>query len=899
VHELPLITTIAAAFTAAWALGLLTQKLGLSPIVGYLVAGILIGPSTPGFKGDVDLARQLAEVGVILLMFGVGLHFHLKDLLAVKAVAIPGALGQSLVATLVAVVIFSAMGEPVKTGVVLGFAMAVASTVVLMRVLMDADALDTSRGHIAVGWLLVEDILTVILLVLIPVLGTTAIVDAATDGAIAAPSLWIPLGYTLLKLALLVGIFVFAGSWAIPWVLVRVARLRSRELFTLTILVFSIAIAAGSYTFFGASMALGAFLAGMVVAQSPLSHQAAADALPMRDAFAVLFFVSVGMLFDPGFVLDEPLMIVAALGIILVVKPLTALVIVAVLGYPAQTALTVAIGLAQIGEFSFIVSELAREHGLMSDAGQNAIVAAAIVSITLNPLLFRSLKPMENWLQRRPMLWNLINGRSERAARKMNLSSRRKVRDYVADNERLAIVVGFGPIGRTVHQILTDANIATVVIDLNVDTIAELQKRGHTAIFGDASREGILEQAGVRHASHVIATLPDVADRLAVVTAVRSANEHARLLVRARYLTEREDLESAGATAAVFEEVEAALALARLVLADTGASRNVADEKLRDLRMQLLVENMSNLQTQRVASAMVPWPQVFHLSTADVRSDVLQRISKHNFSRWPVIDATSGRPMGYVLANDLIAEATSDKDWQSLIRPMPSIDASADVASTLISMQSDGVTIALVEEAGVPLGLLTREGIMERVIGRIEGERGPTPPATLAAAIADGGVILELKGRTRDQVVQELAAAVPATRVPRGTDVAALALAREEELSSDLGVGIAVPHARCRGLPSPVVVVGRSKEGVPFSRKPSRTSQDQSAEPVRLVFLLVTPAEDPQVQLSLLGQLARIAGDEQVRDALRRATTTEEVRALFAKPYERAPKTGDAKQARD
>ena len=306
-HDLPLISTIAAAFTAAWLLGLLTQWLRLSPIVGYLLAGVLIGPHTPGFVGDVHLAQQLAEVGVILLMFGVGLHFHLKDLIAVKNVAIPGAVGQSLIATVLAMVVFSAFGMPLKTGAVLGMAMAVASTVVLMRVLMDADVLSSRQGHVAVGWLIVEDIFTVILLVLIPVLGTDS--SGAGQGAF-----WWTLGVALVKLAVLVAIVLVAGAKVVPWVLIRVARLRSRELFTLTVLVFSVAIAAASYFFFGASMALGAFLAGMVVAQSPVSHQAAADALPLRDAFAVLFFVSVGMLLDPAVMLTQPLKVLATVG---------------------------------------------------------------------------------------------------------------------------------------------------------------------------------------------------------------------------------------------------------------------------------------------------------------------------------------------------------------------------------------------------------------------------------------------------------------------------------------------------------------------------------------------------------------------------------------------------------
>ena len=358
-HDLPLITTIAAAFTAAWVLGLITQKLKLSPIVGYLLAGIVIGPYSPGFVGDAHLAAQLAEVGVILLMFGVGLHFHLDDLLAVRNVALPGAVGQSLVATLLGVVVAMAFGWSVRSGLVLGMALSVASTVVLIRVLTDHRMLDTTHGHVAVGWLIVEDIFTVIVLVLIPAMGTSD-----PNGAGPGRSLWIALPLALAKLGALVAILGLAGSRAVPWIMVQVARLRSRELFTLTVLVMAIAIATVSAYTFGASLALGAFLAGMIVGRSPVAHQAAADALPLRDAFAVLFFTSVGMLFDPMFLVRQPLLTLACLGIVLIGKPLAALTIVAAIGYPARTALTVALGLAQIGEFSFILSEVARKHGL-------------------------------------------------------------------------------------------------------------------------------------------------------------------------------------------------------------------------------------------------------------------------------------------------------------------------------------------------------------------------------------------------------------------------------------------------------------------------------------------------------------------------------------------------------
>src|SRR5688572_13081057 len=499
-HDLPLITLIAAGLSAAWLLGLLTRRVGLSPIVGYLVAGLVIGPATPGFQGDLGMAQQLAELGVILLMFGVGLHFHLEDLLAVKHIAIPGAVGQSLVATLLAVAVFTQFGLPFRTSAVLGMAMAVASTVVLMRVLLDAGVLDSPEGHVAVGWLIVEDIFTVILLVLIPALGVS--VTTATGGADAAHAatestrnLWAALGLALVRLVALVAIVFVAGTRIVPWVMVRVARLRSRELFTLTVLVFSIAVAAGAYFAFDASMALGAFLAGMMVAQSPVSHQAAADALPLRDAFAVLFFVSIGMLFDPASLLQHPLMILAGLVIILVAKPLAALLIVALLGQSTRTALTVAVGLAQIGEFSFILSELARDHGLMPDVGHDVLVAAAIVSITINPLLFRSLPALERWLRGHPGMWNLLNGRAERRA--LARSRAAVPESEQPDESRRAIVIGFGPVGRSVLRLLNDAGLAAIVIDMNLDTVNRLNTQGQSAIFGDASHESILKQAGV------------------------------------------------------------------------------------------------------------------------------------------------------------------------------------------------------------------------------------------------------------------------------------------------------------------------------------------------------------------------------------------------------------------
>lgn len=583
-HDLPLLTTIAAAFAVAWALGLLTQRIGLSPIVGYLLAGVVIGPYTAGFVGDVHLAQQLAEVGVILMMFGVGLHFHLKDLLAVKHVAVPGAVGQSLAATLLTMAVFHFFGWPMKSAMVLGMAMAVASTVVLLRVLMDRQMLSTVHGHVAVGWLIVEDIITVLALVLVPVLGDSVAGHSSGHAPAGGQPGWMSIGLAVLKLAAMVAIVLVGGSKVVPWILAQVAKLRSAELFTLTVLVLSIAVAVGSASLFGASVALGAFLAGMVVAQSPVSHQAASNVLPMRDAFAVLFFVSVGMLFDPGFLTREPWMVAAGLAIVLLCKPIAALVIVAVIGYPARTALTVAIGLAQIGEFSFILSQIAREHGLMPEAGTNVLVATAMISITLNPLLFGRLDRIEKLAQRVPWFWRLLNRKAELRAARLNTHAAAGVKDAANTVDPTAVVVGYGPVGRLVDAVLRDASVRTVVVDLNLDTVETLTRSHRLAVYGDATRPEILEHAGIASATNLIVTLPDPGDRVSLVRAARQLNASVEITVRATYLTEREPLLQAGASHIVFEEGEAGVAMARHVMERRGVAAAEASKLLHAVR---------------------------------------------------------------------------------------------------------------------------------------------------------------------------------------------------------------------------------------------------------------------------------------------------------------------------
>jgi monovalent cation:H+ antiporter-2, CPA2 family len=567
-HHFAIIEILAIGLLAALVLGFVSHRLKLSPIVGYLLAGILVGPHTPGFVADPNLAGQLAEVGVILLMFGVGLHFDLTDLLAVKAIAVPGAIVQSLIATVLGMVVAWVFGLSLGTGLVLGVALAVASTVVLMRCLSDNDMLDTVHGHIAVGWLIVEDIFTVLILVLLPVIATASLPGQGQGET----NVLTPLGIAVGKLAALWILILPIGGRILPWLLSHVARSRSRELFTLTILVLAFLIAAGSAIIFHASAALGAFLAGMVVGKTKVSHQAAADILPMRDAFAVLFFLSIGMLLDPSFVLTNPGFIVACLAVILIAKPLVAGLVVMVRGYSVRTALTVGIGLAQIGEFSFLLAQQAQDLNLMPREGFSVMVTCALISITINPLLFKAIDPAENWLRSRKSLWGLLNYRARITARAANV---RTQMDLLRQNKRpLAIVIGYGPVGQRVSSILKEAELQPVVVDLNVDTIINLVSEGHPAVYGDARHRGILKAAGIEKAKYLLITVPDLTSAIAVITSAHSLNPKIKTFVRTRFLNSKPILEGLGVSAISFEEEEVARAMTGALTKEVGSDNS-------------------------------------------------------------------------------------------------------------------------------------------------------------------------------------------------------------------------------------------------------------------------------------------------------------------------------------
>lgn len=573
-HNIDLILTLAAGFIAALSFGYITHRLGWSPIVGYLAAGLLVGPHTPGFTADREMAEQLAEVGVILLMFGVGLHFHLKDLLAVKGIAIAGAIVQSATATAISALTFHALGLTWSAGVVLGLALSVASTVVLIRVLSDAGQLQSATGRIAVGWLVMEDIFTVFVLVLIPVLfGSTAVSEPG--------SLWKALAMAALKIAAFVAFTLIVGGRLVPVLLNRVAATRSRELFTLAVLSVALGIAAGSTVLFGVSMALGAFLAGMVVGQSDFSARAGAEALPMRDAFAVMFFLSVGMLFDPWKMIESPWLTLLTLAIVMIGKPLGAMFIVALLGYSSRVGLGVSVALAQIGEFSFLLATVGRQAGVLTDDMNNAMIATAILSIMVNPMIYRAVGPMEAWLVRSPWLWRLLNRDSRRP---------KTFEGAPADSEAAhrAVVVGYGPIGKMVCRILEERGIESTVIEMNVDTYHRLRNEGRSVVYGDATQAEVLEHAGVGKATSMILSASGSAGAREAVRLAREINPTIHVVVRADYLAETEFLRKAGANEVFSGEGEVALAIADSILRRLGTTPDQLDEARATIRLKLL-----------------------------------------------------------------------------------------------------------------------------------------------------------------------------------------------------------------------------------------------------------------------------------------------------------------------
>jgi monovalent cation:H+ antiporter-2, CPA2 family len=538
-HDLSIIITLAGGLAVALAFGWVTQRLGLSTLVGYMLAGIVVGPHTPGFVADAGLASQMAEIGVILLMFGVGMHFHPKELLRVWRIAVPGAVAQSAVAALAGWALARAFGWSHGAGIVFGMALAVASTVVLMRMLVEQGRLDARDGHVAVGWLIVEDLFTVAALVVLPAL---AIEMASAESTVQA------LGIALGKVGLFALLIWALGTRIVSAAMERVAKTRSTELFTLSVFVIALGIALLAAVVFNVSVALGAFFGGLVVGQSRFGPQAAADIAPFRDVFSALFFVSVGMLFNPLFVLEQPLLFLGALGIVLLVKPLVAVAIVLLLRDPPRTALTVAVGLAQIGEFSFILAALGMERGLLPQAGFDALVAAAIASIALNPLLFRA---QGAWEKRQ----------------------RQQVLDVAAAGPATPVAgapvvfSGLTAVSRRLIERCAQEGLPLTVVTSDLEALEVLRSRGVGAVYGDPAQAEVLSAAGLADAKMIVVTNPSLMEKMRVCGAARAINPRIAIVATAVGEAERAWLQEFGAAFTCDPLDEASDALLRAIRA--------------------------------------------------------------------------------------------------------------------------------------------------------------------------------------------------------------------------------------------------------------------------------------------------------------------------------------------
>ena len=608
-HDTALIGTIVMGLVLAFAGGFVAIKLKLPPLVGYLLAGVAVGPFTPGFVGDTGLANQLAEIGVILLMFGVGLHFSIKDLISVRKIAIPGALAQIAVATLLGAGLAHLWGWTPGAGLVFGLALSVASTVVLLRALEQRNTLDSINGRIAVGWLIVEDLAMVLALVLLPALAGVG-GEGPSGNRAEGGDIVLALFLTLGKVALFMALVLIIGTRAVPWILERVARTGSRELFTLSVLASALGIAYGSAALFGVSFALGAFFAGVVLSESDFSHQAAADSLPLQDAFAVLFFVSVGMLFDPAILVRDPLSVLAVLAVILIGKSVAAFGIVLAFGYPARTALTVSASLAQIGEFSFILIGLGVTLGLVPAEGRDLVLAGALLSITLNPLLFLGSDWLDRWLRQQPGLLSLLERGGGQALSTLPEMAEDGFRDH-------AIIVGYGRVGRVVGKTLKDQNLPVIVVDKDRRRVEALRACGVLAIYGEASTPGILTAAGITQASLLVIATPEGFQTRRIIEIARKLNPGIDVAVRTYSDAEVAHLESEGVGIAIMGARELSFGLADYALRSLGVSPRRAAEIIQKER----VSGEGGAFERRPQIPSREAPELRHRRTADENSD--------------------------------------------------------------------------------------------------------------------------------------------------------------------------------------------------------------------------------------------------------------------------------------
>ncbi|HEV7241612.1 MAG TPA: YbaL family putative K(+) efflux transporter [Thermoanaerobaculia bacterium] len=559
-HEVNLITTIAAGLGLAMVLGFVAARLKLPPLVGYLLAGILIGPNTRGFVADVALAGQLAEIGVMLLMFGVGLHFSLEDLASVRGIALPGAVVQILVATALGTVTAMLWGWSFGAGLVFGLALSVASTVVLLKALEARGVLETFNGRIAVGWLIVEDLVMVLVLVLLPPLAN---VLGGSANAASGSGVGMALTITFAKVAAFVVLMLVVGRRLFPRILWLVAKTGSRELFTLCVVAAAVGVAYGAAVLFGVSFALGAFFAGMMMRESSLSHRAADESLPLRDAFAVLFFVSVGMLFDPAVLMREPFAVLAVVAIIMFGKTLAAIALVLLFRYPLNTALIVGASLAQIGEFSFILAGLGVELGLLPEEGRSLILAGALISIALNPAVFAAIAPAQRWIRARSELARKLERRADPLAELPTSVDAALLTGHVA-------IVGYGRVGKRIVAALRERKIAFTIAEENRELVEELRGEGVHAVSGNANDPAVLIQAHVARAAMLVIATPDAVGVRKMIEVARKLNPKIEIVLRTHSDEEATMLREENAGAVFMGEHELAKAMTQHVLERMG-----------------------------------------------------------------------------------------------------------------------------------------------------------------------------------------------------------------------------------------------------------------------------------------------------------------------------------------
>jgi monovalent cation:H+ antiporter-2, CPA2 family len=576
-HDADLLMTIAAGLGVALVFGYATQRLGLSPIVGYLIAGIVVGPNTPGYEANADIAKEFAELGVILLMFGVGLHFDVKELWRVRSLCVPGAVFQCAITFTFGLTSACLFGWDWYSSIIFAVAIAFSSTVVVTRILADAGELQTHVGNIAIGWLIVQDVLAVLAMVLLPNLSSGA--DVSTN------PLWVAM-VAIAKIGSVVLVITWVGGRMIPSILQHVAATKSRELFTLAILVLVLGIALASSKIFGISMALGAFLAGIVVGQSEFSLRAAIDALPMRDAFAVLFFVSIGMLFDPVVLTQSKGMLIASTCIVMVVTPLACIVFLLAMGQPLRMSLRVGLSLSQIGEFSFIVANLGRQQELLPDDAMHVLVTVSIITIALAPMMQWLAVPLAVWVRKNPRAHLL-----EIQRRPFSLQSAAPMESATETLDALhrAIIVGYGPVGRTLARLLSENGIAPTIIEMNHGNLSSIRQASFRSVLGDATHPETLRHAEIEKCSTLILSASSIAGAEELIRMARELNPKINILVRSSYLREREHLLRVGADTVFAGEGETAMALAEHMLRELGATPDQIDRERERLRTEIFV----------------------------------------------------------------------------------------------------------------------------------------------------------------------------------------------------------------------------------------------------------------------------------------------------------------------